>query len=153
MHIPVVHLTEMRRWSPDHEIDLCGCQPWAEEGMALLEKAAAQGHAYAMSVLGETHAERKEHEQATEWFTKAAETGLPGAMYNLGHRLDSGEGGAAPDSPAAADWYKRAADAGDTNAAQNLSNMYQVGRGWAWLNMPATSPHYRPSFHEINSFL
>jgi len=36
----------------------------AEEGMALLEKAAGQGHAYAMLRLGEIHSARKEHELA-----------------------------------------------------------------------------------------
>ena len=30
---------------------ICGCEPWAEEGMALLERAAGQGHAYAMDVM------------------------------------------------------------------------------------------------------
>ena len=107
--------------------------------MALLEKAAGQGHAYAMLVLGETHGDRKEHEKATEWLTKAAETGLPTGMFALGCCLDQGVGGAAPDYPAAAGWYKRAADAGDGNAANNLSTMYNVGRGRAWLKMPATS--------------
>ena len=34
------------------------------EGMALLEKAAGQGHAYAMINMAEKYAERKEHEQA-----------------------------------------------------------------------------------------
>ena len=99
--------------------------------MALLEKAAGQGHAYAMVVLGSVHRARKEHEQAVEWFTKGAEAGLPGAMYDLGCRLDTGEGVAAPDYPAAAGWYRRAADAGHGGAAFNLSSMYQVGRGRA----------------------
>ena len=39
--------------------------------MALLEKAAGQGHAHAMFWLGQTHYKRNEHEQATEWYTKA----------------------------------------------------------------------------------
>jgi len=69
--------------------------------MALLEKAAGQGHAYAMYALGCIHAERKEHERAVEWYEKGAEAGLPNAMYNLGVALDTGEGVAAPDYPAA----------------------------------------------------
>jgi TPR repeat protein len=36
--------------------------------MALLEKAARQGHAYAMINMAEKYAERKEHEQALEWY-------------------------------------------------------------------------------------
>jgi len=109
----------------------CGCEPWAEEGMALLEKAAGQGHAYAMLMLGQEHGDREEHEQAMEWLTKAAETGLPTAMFNLGCCLDQGEGGATPDYPAAAGWYRRAAVAGIGRAAQNLASMYTVGRGRA----------------------
>ena len=106
-----------------------------EEGLALLEKAAGQGHAYAMSKLGHTHHKRRDHERAVEWFTKAAEAGLPEAMFCLGTLLDQGEGVAAvaaPDYPAAG-WYRRAADAGHGGAAFNLATMYTVGRGMAWL--------------------
>ena len=112
--------------------------PWAEEGTALLEKAAGQGHAYAMDTLGSIHYARKEHEQAVEWYTKGAEAGLPRAMFSLGCRLDSGEGVAAPDCPAAADWYRRAADAGDGDAANNLSSMYTAGHGRACQIIPVT---------------
>jgi TPR repeat protein len=105
------------------------CQPWSEEGMALLEKAAGQGHAYAMQQLALIHNARKEHERAREWFTKGAETGLPIAMFSYAVCLDQGEGLAAPDYPAAADWYRRAADAGVAEAANNLGAMYAVGRG------------------------
>ena len=96
--------------------------------MALLEKAAGQGHAYAMNFLGCVHYERKEHEQALEWFTMGAEAGLPIAMFNLGQSLQDGEGVAAPDNPAAVGWYKRAAEAGNGDAAANLSNIYTIGR-------------------------
>jgi hypothetical protein len=99
--------------------------------MALLEKAAGQGHAHAMDVLGSIHFNRNEQVLAVEWFTKGAEAGLPFAMHNLGCRLDTGEGMAAPDHPAAAGWYMRAADAGVGRAASNLSAMYAVGRGRA----------------------
>jgi len=94
-----------------------------------LEKAAGQGHAYATDTLGCIHRERKEYEQAVRWFTKAAEAGLPQAMFNLGALLDEGPGVAAPDYPAAAGWYRRAADAGVGEAANNLSGMYTFGRG------------------------
>jgi len=107
--------------------------------MALLEKAAGQGHVYAMFEVGMIHHTRKEHEQAVAWFTKGAEAGFPKAVFNLGLCLDQGEGVAAPDYPAAAGWYKRAANAGNGSAAVNLSNMYTVGRGWARQIMPASS--------------
>ena len=100
--------------------------------MALLKKAAGQGHAYAMHALGSFHHERNEHEQAVGWFTKGAEAGLPNAMFDLGYALDNGKGVAALDSPAAADWYRRAADAGVGDAAANLSVMYTLGCGRAW---------------------
>ena len=43
--------------------------------MALLEKAAGQGHAYAMQMLASIHRTRKEHEPALKWDTKGAEAG------------------------------------------------------------------------------
>ena len=59
---------------------------------------------YAMYILGSVHKARKEYEQAVTWFTKGAEAGLPKAMFKLGLCLDSGEGVAAPDYPAAANF-------------------------------------------------
>jgi len=134
---------------------ICGCRLWAQEGIALLEKAAGQGHAYAMFKLGETHGDRKEHEKAFLWTTKGAETGLPKAMFNLGVCLYQGVG-VAPDYPAAAGWYRCAADAGFGVAAGNLSTMYTVGRGTVYHTMPATSSSMsstRPSFLELNCIL
>jgi TPR repeat protein len=119
---------------------ICGCQPSIEEGTALLEKAAGQGHVFAMYTLGTIHRTRKEYEQAIEWFTKGAEAGLPKAMCTLGLCLDGGEGTATPDYPAAAGWYRRAANAGDGDAANNLCRMYHLGLGLAWQMMPATPP-------------
>ena len=109
--------------------------------MAYLEKAAGQGHVYAMEQLGTMHCLTDDHEQAARWYTKGAEAGLPRAMFNLACSLDKGEGVGAPDYSAAADWYRRAAEAGDGHAANNLCTMYTVGRGEAWLmmHMPATS--------------
>ena len=98
----------------------------AEEGTALLERAAGQGHEYAMYVLGSIHSEREEHEQAVGWFTKGAEAGWPKAIFHVGCCLDKGEGVAAPDYPAASDWYRRAAEVGHPEAANNLSAMYIV---------------------------
>ena len=111
---------EALMWSPYHHIICLRVQPWAEEGMALKEKAAGQGHAYAMNALGGVHHERKEHSQALGWFTKGAEAGLPKAMYNLGAALDTGMYAAAPDYPAALQWYQRAADSGDGRVCRIL---------------------------------
>jgi len=112
--------------------------------MALLEKAAGQGHAYAMKALGSFYHMREEHEQALEWFTRAAEAGLPAAMPNVASLLDQGVGVAAPDYPAAAYWYRRAADTGRGMAANNLSLMYTNGRGKAWQVMHASSSSVSP---------
>jgi len=94
--------------------------------------AAGQGHAYAMLTVATIHWTRTEYQLSVEWTTKAAESGLPDAMYTLGCCLDEGKGMAAPDHLAAAGWYRRAADAGDGDAASNLAAMYSVGRGRAW---------------------
>jgi hypothetical protein len=88
--------------------------------MALLEKAAGQGHAYAMYQLGCIHRVREELEQCVAWLTKGAEAGLPKAMFGRGGCLEKGKGVAAPDYTAAADWYRRAADGGEGDAANNL---------------------------------
>jgi TPR repeat protein len=95
-----------------------GRSPDSDEGMGLLEKAAGQGHAYAMHALGRIHRVRKEHEQDVLWTTKAAEAGLPEAMFDLGWCLDKREGVAAPDPLAAMGWFRRAADAGHGGAVQ-----------------------------------
>jgi len=55
--------------------------------MALLEKAAGQGHAYAMIVMGSILSARKEYEQTVKWLTKGAEAGCPAAMYSLGEAV------------------------------------------------------------------
>ena len=107
--------------------------------MALLEKAAGQGHVYAMQWLGQDHHATEEYEHAVVWFTKGAEAGLPKAMSCLGTMLEQGRGVAAPDYPAALDWYRRAANAGSGDAAVNLCAMYTAGRGGAWQIMPDTS--------------
>jgi hypothetical protein len=121
----------------------------ADEGMALLDKAAGQGHAYATYALGCVHKQRKEYEQAMGWMRKAAETGLPKAMCHLGIWLDQGEV-VAPDYPAARYWCTRASDAGDGVASETIGHMYTVGRGRASQIMPPRqSPHCGPSSIEL----
>ena len=70
-----------------------------------------------MFALGGIQSVREEYEQAVKWIIKGAEAGLPQCMFNLECSLDSGQGTAAPDYPAAADWYRRAVDAGNREAA------------------------------------
>jgi len=59
--------------------------------VALLEKAAGQGHAYAMHTLGCFHDKREEYEQAAAWYTKGAEAGLPRVTFSLRCCLDAGK--------------------------------------------------------------
>ena len=61
--------------------------------MALLQKAAGQGHAYAMRALGAIHNAGNEHEQALKWFTKGAEAGLPKASSISGAISTRGRAG------------------------------------------------------------
>jgi len=105
--------------------------------VALLEKVAGQGHAYAKHTLGCFHDKREEYEQAAAWYTRAPRRGRV-AESDVQPRvcLDAGQGVAAADYPAVADWYTRAANAGDAASAVNLCT---VGRGRAWQIMPATS--------------
>jgi TPR repeat protein len=102
-----------------------GRSPQSDEGVARLEKAAGQGHVYAMYALGRIHHVRKEYEQAVSWCTKAAEAGLSDAMFSLGLEccLGKGEGVAAPDPLAAMDWFRRAADAGHGGVVQVESSL------------------------------
>jgi len=58
--------------------------------MALLEKAAVQGHVYAMAVLGDIY-----HENTPGWFTKGAEAGLPNTSSASGPCSTSGRRGGA----------------------------------------------------------
>ena len=145
------HRTEARRCGHGRTTTIftCGCQPEAEEGIALLEQAAGQGHAYAMHALGWLHLKRKDFILTVEWFTKGAEARLPQAMHMLGHCLDVQS---VADYPAAAGWYRRAADAGDADSANNLSAMYSVGRGRGLgkQSLPRRPPHLSPSFLEIS---
>jgi len=103
-----------------------------------------------MYELGRIYDVRKEHEQAVEWFTKGAETGLPLAKFFLGCYLDLGEGVSAADYSAAADWWRRAADAGSGEAANNLASVYKRGRGWAWQDAcHVIPPHFSPAVLEL----
>ena len=91
-------------------------------------KPLAQGHAHAMYMLGGV-VSQTDRELGVAWFEKGAKAGLPDAMFALGCSLDTGDGVAAPDYPAAAGWYTRAAVAGHPAAASNLHTMSAVGRG------------------------
>jgi len=65
---------------------------------------------------------RKQANQAMHWLTEAAEMGIAGAKYNLGHMLHVGDG-VNQNLEAALSWYKEAAKEGLAEAQFNLGHM------------------------------
>jgi TPR repeat protein len=70
----------------------------------------------------------EDHKQATQWLTKAAETGLGDAQFYLGMIYDKGRG-VPKDNQQAVRWYTKAAEAGFVVAQFNLALMHEEGRG------------------------
>ncbi len=70
----------------------------------------------------------QDFKQATEWFRKAAELGMPEAQYRLGQAYDSGQG-APQDYAVAKRWYLQAAAQNDRDAESALGDLYATGHG------------------------
>jgi TPR repeat protein len=66
--------------------------------------------------------------EAAELFRRAADLGLPAAMFSLGRAYDKGLG-VDRNSEVAAQWYREAADAGHGGAMASLGTMYEFGEG------------------------
>ena len=103
------------------------------KGVATLTKAASLGYAPAqfhLSTLYDKGASgaAKDPAKARLWAERAAQAGVPKAMYNLGLFLFDGKGGP-PDLPAAAAWFRKAADLGLGDAQYNLARLYENGYG------------------------
>ena len=103
------------------------------KGVATLTKAATLGYAPAqfhLSTLFDKGASGapKDPAKARLWAERAAQAGVPKAMYNLGLFLFDGKGGP-PDLPAAAAWFRKAADLGLVDAQYNLARLYENGYG------------------------
>ena len=103
------------------------------KGVATLTKAATLGYAPAqfhLSTLYDKGASGapKDPAKARLWAERAAQAGVPKAMYNLGLFLFDGKGGP-PDLPAAAAWFRKAADLGLGDAQYNLARLYENGYG------------------------
>ena len=69
-----------------------------------------------------------EHQQAVEWYHKAAEQGFAAAQLNLGRMYEEGNGVPQDDRQAAA-WYRKAAEQGLAEAEFCLGDLYFRGRG------------------------
>ena len=70
----------------------------------------------------------KDHKQAVNWFSQAAEAGHAGAQFNLALIYDEGSG-KDQDMEKALKWYKKAATQGDIYAMYNLATLYFAGDG------------------------
>jgi TPR repeat protein len=99
-----------------------------------LGRAAAQGRASAMSLLGWIHSTGelvpRDDKRAFDYLMDAARLGDAAAQNNVGQLYETGRGVAA-DGGAAFTWYKRAAEAGLGSAQVNLARSYIEGRGTA----------------------
>jgi len=99
-----------------------------------LERAAAQGRASAMSLLGWTYAKGeivvRDDQRAFGYFMDAARLGDAAAQNNVGQLYETGQG-VPVDGGAAFAWYRRAAEAGLGSAQVNLARSYIEGRGTA----------------------
>lgn len=78
---------------------------------------ASAGSVEAMTAAGFKAGVLNDLELAEVWFRRAAETGDPQAMFNLGAFLD--ENGREDE---AASWWRRAAEQGESHSAHNLGN-------------------------------
>lgn len=102
--------------------------------LAWLGRAAAQGRAGAMSLLGWAYSSgelfARDDKRAFAYFMDAARLGDLAAQNNVGQMYETGRG--EPANPGAAfAWYKRAAEAGLGSAQVNLARAYIEGRGTA----------------------
>lgn len=95
-------------------------------------RAAAQGHAMALNMVGRCYdvgqGVGQDKARAAECFRAAAERGLAEAMYNYATSLALGEG-VAEDKPAALTWLRRAADLGFAKADNFVGSFHEDG--WA----------------------
>ena len=100
--------------------------------LAWLERAAAQGRASAMSLLGWAYSTgelvQRDDKRAFGYFSDAAKLGDAAAQNNVGQLYETGRGVEANGGEAFS-WYKRAAEAGLGSAQVNLARCYIEGRG------------------------
>ena len=105
-----------------------------ECALAWLGRAAAQGRAGAMSLLGWTYSTGelvpRDDQRAFAYLMDAAKLGDAAAQNNVGQMYETGRGAPANGGEAFT-WYKRAAEAGLGSAQVNLARSYIEGRGTA----------------------
>lgn len=111
-----------------------GKNPNVECALVWLGRAAAQGRASAMSLLGWTYSTgefvARDDKRAFGYLMDAARLGDAAAQNNVGQLYETGRGVPANAGEAFA-WYKRAAEAGQGSGQVNLARSYIEGRGIA----------------------
>lgn len=102
------------------------------EGVAWIQKAAAQGLPEAQSHLGEFYAVgagvEADPKKAVVWWRKAATQGYAEAQYHLGYAYQEGRG-VPRDLAAALAWYRKAAVQGFRRAQDSIGMMYDAEEG------------------------
>ena len=97
-----------------------------------LQQAAEAGDFWGMffyaCLYANSNSVNRNYELAVEYYTKAANSGNPKAMNNLGLCYFNGEG-ITQDYTEAAKWVRKAADAGNALAMANLGACYESGKG------------------------
>lgn len=123
----------------------------APDAVAKLQAVAEAGYPKAQLRLGDIYNGQGDHlpknpAKARFWTQKAADNGLPNAMYNLGLYFYDGYGGP-QDRTAAARWFRGAAERGLRDGQYNLALMYDEGDGvrrdpieaYKWMSLAARS--------------
>jgi TPR repeat protein len=92
--------------------------------LALLEKAANQGHEEAIYHMGLNTHEKK----SIAWLLQGAKQGHPDSQNELGKSYEAGKG-VLKDFKSAVEWYTKAAEQDHAGAQYNLGLMFAKGRG------------------------
>jgi TPR repeat protein len=105
----------------------------ANELLPLLLVEAEKGNAQTMLTIGNLYESGiygapRNYGKALEWYTKAAQAGLPEGFYNVGISYEIGQG-TTPDPTKAFESFLKAADMGFPLAKQKLGELYLSGTG------------------------
>jgi len=93
-------------------------------------RAAEQGSGLGMNGMGLLALDEDRHNEALQWFLRAADAGFITGHYNVGQAYRYGWG-VQRDLGQAAQWYRQAAEKGHIEASLQLGRMYATGSGVA----------------------
>lgn len=103
-----------------------------EKAVPWLQKAAEQGSAAAMVLLGDMHygglGVTKNMQQAVAWYRRAADAHFPAGQTSLASLYEQGMG-VEQNLAQARFWYEKAAGQGDNQARYALGALYENGEG------------------------